>query len=115
VKREGFAQRRDGRNGGMGEVSRGERGDAEGKQGRVSRSDVRGATGDRRWKRCPFRFFTRGFDLRFLSARGLGSGNEGSSEFLVEGEEEFDALAVVFKGLFAVAAVDGAVEGLVGF
>lgn len=38
-----------------------------------------------------------------------------SGEVFVEGEEVFYALAVGGEGVFAVAAVHGAVEGLVGF
>ncbi len=45
----------------------------------------------------------------------LGRGNERGGEFFVEGEEVFDALAVVLEGLRAVAEVNGAVEVGVGF
>ncbi|HKV64629.1 MAG TPA: hypothetical protein VJO16_22185, partial [Candidatus Acidoferrum sp.] len=40
---------------------------------------------------------------------------ERGDEFFVEGEEVFDALAVVVEGLRAVAEVDGAVEFGVSF
>ena len=39
-----------------------------------------------------------------------GGGGEGGGELLVEGEEELDALALGGEGLWAVAAVGGAVE-----
>ena len=53
--------------------------------------------------------------LGFSGALFLGGGEEGGREFFVEGEEVFDALAVVVEGLRAIAEVDGAVEFGVGF
>lgn len=49
-----------------------------------------------------------------LSLALLLHGQRGGEVF-VEGEEVFYALAVAGEGVFAVAAVHGAVEGLVGF
>jgi hypothetical protein len=48
------------------------------------------------------------------AARPFGRGQERGGELLVEAEEEFDALAVGGEGFGAVAALDGAVEALVG-
>ena len=59
----------------------------------------RGARGE--WLGCADGAFWR---------RGGGGG-----EPFVEGEEEFDALAVVVEGLRAVAEFDGTVEGGMGF
>jgi len=53
--------------------------------------------------------------LSRTAAGGRCRGQEGRSELLVEGEEKFDAFAVGGEGLGAVAALDGAVETLVGF
>ena len=53
--------------------------------------------------------------LGFSGALFLGGGEEGGGEFFVEGEEVFDALAVVVERLGTVAEVNGAVEGSVGF
>lgn len=39
---------------------------------------------------------------------------ERGDELLVEGEEEFEALALGGEGLRPIAAVDGPVEGVVG-
>jgi hypothetical protein len=45
----------------------------------------------------------------------LGGREKGGGEFFVEGEEVFDALAVVVEGLRTITEVDGAVEFGVGF
>ena len=50
-----------------------------------------------------------------FAAGFFGGGEQGHGEFFIEGEEVFDALAVVFERLRAVTAVHGAVEGGVGF
>ncbi|OFV93515.1 MAG: hypothetical protein A3F68_06270 [Acidobacteria bacterium RIFCSPLOWO2_12_FULL_54_10] len=50
-----------------------------------------------------------------VGAGFFGGGEQGGGEFLVEGKEVLDALAVVVEGLRAVATVHGAVEGGVGF
>lgn len=57
-------------------------------------------------------------DLGLPGAAGssfFGGGEQGGSEFLVEGEEVFDALAVVVEGLRTVAEVNGPVKRGVSF
>ncbi len=49
------------------------------------------------------------------TARRWGCGEQGIGEFFVEGEQKFDSLPVAGEGFRAVAALDGAVEALMGF
>lgn len=51
----------------------------------------------------------------FPAAFFLCCGDKWGGEFFVEGENEFDALAVVFKLLRAIAEVDGAINLRVSF
>ena len=53
--------------------------------------------------------------LRVLSGLFFERGGEGCGELFVEGEEEFEAVAVGGEGLRAIGAVDGEVEIGVGF
>ena len=51
--------------------------------------------------------------VRGLSATGRGGQQRGGG-FFVDGEEELDALTVGGEGLRATAALDGAIEAMVG-
>jgi hypothetical protein len=62
---------------------------------------------------CSLRFFPR-LGAYTSAARARSGGKERRRELFVEGEEEFDALAVGGERFRAVAAFDGAVELLMG-
>lgn len=56
------------------------------------------------------------YKIKFLLfTLGVFLHGQRGGEVFVEGEEVFYALAVAGEGVFAVAAVHGAVEGFVGF